>query len=243
MLHDFAKKHGVEWNVTYPSEVLGFAKGNLMNFANAAALYAAVSKEMGTELVFPGSEDFYQKVSVFTDAGLHARFCRWAALEPKAANETFNVVNGDVESWMNLWPRMAEYFGLTVPADQFMRPTPLASERPLIVNPPISVHADAFGMKGLTPQGYVRNQVNLVKWMQQHDVQLAWKKLSDREGLDSTAFEKASWAFADFAWGRDYNSVLSMSKARKLGWIGYLDTWENLEMIFDRLKEERVISK
>ncbi|KAI4601176.1 hypothetical protein KJ359_012364 [Pestalotiopsis sp. 9143b] len=243
ILHDFAKENGVEWNVTYPSEVLGFAKGNLMNFASAAALYAAVSKEMGTELVFPGSEDFYQKATVFTDAGLHARFCRWVALEPKAANEAFNVVNGDVESWMNLWPRMAKYFGLTVPADQFLRPTPLASERPLVPNPPISVHADAIGMKGHTPQSYVRNRINLVKWSQQQNVQAAWKRLSEREGIDSTAFEKASWAFADFAWGRDYNSVLSMSKARKLGWTGYYDTWENLVNVLDTLKVRKAIPK
>lgn len=132
-----------------------------MNFASAAALYAAVSKEMGDELVFPGSENYYQKVTVFTDAGLHARFCRWAALEPRAANEAFNVLNGDVESWMNLWPRLAKYFGLTVSADQFQRPTPLASERPLVPNPPISVHASAIGLEGRTPQSYVRNRINL----------------------------------------------------------------------------------
>lgn len=84
-------------------------------------------------------------------------------------------------------------------------------------------------------------RVSLVKWSQDKDVQAAWKKLSDREGLDSSALEKASWAFADFAWGRDYNVVLSMSKARKLGWTGYYDTWENMSSVFDTLKEERVI--
>lgn len=241
ILHDFSKRHGVDWNVTYPNEVLGFARGNFMNFASAIALYAAVCKEMGTELVFPGAEEFYKNVTVFTDAGLHARFCRWAALEPRAANEAFNVTNGDVESWMNLWPCVARYFGLTVPADQFLRPTPLVDERALMPKPPLSVQADAVGMRDRAPQSYIRTRVSLVKWSQVEEVQAAWKKLSEREGLDPSALEKASWAFADFAWGRDYNVVLSMSKARKLGWTGYYDTWENMSCIFDMLKWEKVI--
>ncbi|ETS75802.1 hypothetical protein PFICI_12746 [Pestalotiopsis fici W106-1] len=244
ILHDFAKTHAIEWNVTYSNEVLGFAKGNFMNFASAIALYAAVSKEMGSELVFPGSEGFYSNnVTVFTDAGLHARFCRWAALEPRAANEAFNVANGDVESWMNLWPRVANYFGLAVPADQFLRPAPLAAERALVPHPPLSVQADAIGLKNRAPQSYVRQRINLVRWAEQKDVQAAWKKLSEREGLDASALEKASWAFADFAWGRDYNVVLSMSKARKLGWTGYYDSWDNLEGIFEMLKDEKIIPK
>ncbi|KAM5352941.1 hypothetical protein ACJ41O_005663 [Fusarium nematophilum] len=243
ILHDFCGKHGIEWNVTYSNEVFGFAKGNFMNFGSAIAIYAALSKELGTELIFPGSEEFYTNVTVFTDATLHARFCRWAALEPRAANEAFNVINGDVESWMNLWPRVAEYFNLTVPADMFLRPTPLASSKPLQAEPPASIHANETGLQGRLPQSYIRQRVDLVQWAQTEEVQTAWKRLSEREGLDADALGKASWAFAGFAWGRDYNVVLSMSKARKLGWTGYLDSWENLEDVFDTLKRERVIPK
>ncbi|RSL48022.1 hypothetical protein CEP54_013103 [Fusarium duplospermum] len=243
ILHEFCEKHGIEWNVTYSSEVLGFAKGNFMNFGSAIAIYAAVSKELGDELVFPGSEEFYTNVTVFTDATLHAQFSRWAALEPRAANEAFNVVNGDVESWMNLWPRVAKYFGLTVPADQFLRDTPLASERPLQPEPPASVLAKEIGLQDSVPQSYIRQRIDLVKWSQTEQVQNAWKKMADREGLDPSALNKASWAFAGFAWGRDYNVVLNMTKSRKLGWTGYLDSWENLESIFDTLQKEKVIPK
>ncbi|RTE75592.1 hypothetical protein BHE90_009948 [Fusarium euwallaceae] len=230
ILHEFCEKHSIEWNVTYSNEVFGFAKGNFMNFASAIAIYAAVSKELGDELVFPGSEEFYTNLTVFTDATLHAQFSRWAVLEPRAANEAFNVVNGDVESWMNLWPRVAKYFGLTVPADQFLRDAPLASERPLAPEPPASVLAKEMGLQDRVPQSYIRQRIDL-------------KKMVDREGLDLSALNKASWAFAGFAWGRNYNVVLNMTKSRKLGWTGYLDSWENLESIFETLQKEKVIPK
>lgn len=227
--------------MTYSNEVFGFARGNFMNLASAVGIYAAISKELGNELVWPGATDFYTNITMFTDAGLHARFCNWAALEPRAANEAFNVVNGDAESWMNLWPRVADYFKLTVPADQFSRATPLASERALPAHPPRSVEAKAAGMEGHTPQSFIRQRIDLVKWSQSKEVQTAWKRMAERDGLDTSALDKASWAFAGFAWGRDYNVSLSMSKARKLGWTGYLDSWENLEGILGELRKNKVI--
>lgn len=75
-----------------------------MNLATAVGIYAATSKELGQDLIFPGSERFYTGFDCFTSADLHAKFCEWAVLESLAANEAFNVVNGDVESWQNLWP-------------------------------------------------------------------------------------------------------------------------------------------
>ncbi|SCO76943.1 related to wound-inducible protein AWI 31 [Fusarium oxysporum] len=243
ILYDFCKRNCVEWNVAFASEVLGFAQGNFMNLASATAIYAVVSKELGDELVFPGSEVFYNNVTCFTDAALHAQFLRWMALEPRAANEGFNVANGDAESWMNLWPRVAKYFGLKVPADQFSREAPLASDKALVSEPPMSVVAKDIGLKGHTPQSYIRQRVDLVKWSKTQEVKDAWKRLADREGLDPEALSKASWAFAGFAWGRDYNNILSMSKSRKIGWTGYLDTWENLESIFRILEDKKVIPK
>ena len=70
-----------------------------MNLGIALGLYAAMTKEFGTDFVFPGSERFYVGFDSFTCSKLHARFCVWAALEPCAAGQAFNVVNGDVEGW------------------------------------------------------------------------------------------------------------------------------------------------
>ena len=47
-----------------------------------------------------------------TDAGQLADHLLWASTTPAAANEDFNIVNGDVfrRSWM--WGRIADWFGL-----------------------------------------------------------------------------------------------------------------------------------
>ena len=57
-----------------------------------------------------------------TCSKLHARFYVWAALEPRAAGQALNVVNGDVESWRTLWPKLAKRFGLRVKPDRFAKP-------------------------------------------------------------------------------------------------------------------------
>lgn len=268
ILHQFCKDHNKEWTVTYPNDVIGFAKGNFMNLATATALYALVSKELRQDLVFPGSPDFYTKFDSFTSSKLHAKFCAWAALERRAANQAFNAVNGDVESWQNIWPKVAAYFGLKVKPDQFQErkvdesdniadmagklgfvqsdlPTSQSSSSPLAKQPPISTRAEELGLKGhgITEQSSVDQQVDLVKWSQRDDVKAAWSKVADREGLDKSAFEKATWGFLGFVLGRNYDLVISMSKARKLGWTGYQDSWESLSEVFQDLEKTGILPK
>lgn len=226
-----------------PNDVIGFAKGNFMNLGSTIAIYAAVCKELGNELPFPGSEVFYTMYDTFTEARFHAEFCVWAALQPLAANQAFNVVNGDAESWQNMWPKVAKHFGLTVPSDQFNRKAPLADTVRLQSQPPISTLAAEIGLEGRTSQSILEQRVNLVKWSQESEVKKAWQKLADRERLDPHAFEKATWAFADFVLGRNYNVVQSMSKARGIGWTGYHDTWKAFENLFVRLENENVVPR
>ncbi len=90
-----AKKGGWEWIVTYPNNVIGVAKGNFMNLASSVAIYAAVNKELTRELEFPRSEKFYNMFDCFTDSKIHGKFNKWAALEPKCGNQSFNIHNGD----------------------------------------------------------------------------------------------------------------------------------------------------
>ena len=41
----------------------------------------------------------------------------WAAQAPEAANQIFNVTNGDVFEWRSVWPAMAETLGVKVGSD------------------------------------------------------------------------------------------------------------------------------
>lgn len=49
-----------------------------------------------------------------------------------------------------------------------------------------------------------------------------------------------SWA--SYVLGRNYSCVASMSKARKLGWTGYADTWDEFEHTFQELEKVRMLS-
>ncbi|MFI7066382.1 SDR family oxidoreductase [Kribbella sp. NPDC050124] len=102
------------WSALRPSVVGGVALGNPMNLAVAIAVYASMSKELGVPLRFPGRPGAYDALLELTDAGLLAKATVWAATAPAAANQAFNITNGDLFRWNELWPKLAGWFGLEV---------------------------------------------------------------------------------------------------------------------------------
>ena len=103
--------------VTYPQDVICFAQANMMYLATALGFYASVLSSVSGnhELGIPGCKENYVAFNRWTSADLQADFCEWAALEPSAGNQAFNVVNGDTESWQNLWSKVCERYGAKVP--------------------------------------------------------------------------------------------------------------------------------
>ncbi|MFI0463917.1 SDR family oxidoreductase [Saccharopolyspora sp. 5N102] len=102
------------WTALRPSVVAGFALGNPMNLAMVIAVYAAISKELGLPLRFPGKPGAYDSLLEMTDAGLLAKATVWAATSERAENQAFNINNGDLFRWRELWPKIAAHFGLEV---------------------------------------------------------------------------------------------------------------------------------
>ncbi|MEO0375984.1 MAG: SDR family oxidoreductase, partial [Cyanobacteria bacterium P01_A01_bin.17] len=90
------------------------------------AVYAAISKELGLPLRFPGSQAAYSALVQVTDAGLLAKAMTWGATSPDAAGEAFNLTNGDAFRWADLWPQFAKFFDMdyespqAIPLAQFM---------------------------------------------------------------------------------------------------------------------------
>lgn len=103
-----------KWSALRPSVVIGFALGNPMNLASVIAIYASMSKELGIPLRFPGKPGAYNSLLEMTDAGLLARATVFIATNPQCGNQAFNINNGDLFRWSELWPRIAQYFGLDV---------------------------------------------------------------------------------------------------------------------------------
>jgi nucleoside-diphosphate-sugar epimerase len=102
------------WSAIRPAVVGGFALGNPMNLALAIAVYASMSKELGLPLRFPGKPGAYDRLLEMTDAGLLARATVWAATDEHCANQAFNITNGDLFRWNEMWPAIARYFKLEV---------------------------------------------------------------------------------------------------------------------------------
>lgn len=100
------------WSAIRPSVVGGTATGNPMNLAMVIAVYASISKELGLPLRFPGKAGAYDKLLEMTDATLLAKATVWAATDPRCANQAFNITNGDLFRWEELWPKLAGWFGL-----------------------------------------------------------------------------------------------------------------------------------
>ena len=112
------------WTALRPEAVCGYAIGNPMNLAMVIAIYAAISKELGLPLRFPGSHAAWRALYQVTSAKILAAASDWAGRTPAARNGIFNITNGDYFRWEFLWPRIAHMFGMECAPPV---PTPLAA--------------------------------------------------------------------------------------------------------------------
>ena len=99
-----------DWTELRPQTLCGFAPGTAMSILPALAVYAAISKELGLPLRFPGKPGAYGAIYQVTESTHLAKAAHWAASEPRCGLEAFNITNGDYFRWRNIWARFAELF-------------------------------------------------------------------------------------------------------------------------------------
>ena len=125
---DYLRRRQAEasWALTIvrPQVIYGEAQGGNMNALPAIGVYGALLKAEGRPLDFPGG---VAPLSEAVDADVVADMLLWAATAPEAADEIFNVTNGDVYTMANVWPVIAESLGMEVGADV---PLSMAAELP-----------------------------------------------------------------------------------------------------------------
>src|SRR5258705_7522886 len=117
---EMGAKQGFNYTALRPQLVTGPTPGAL-NVMPAIGVYAAIRREKGEPFGFPGGPSFVWEAA---DAELVADVMVWAAQSPQAANEAFNITNGDVFEWRNVWPAIAEALGVKTGPDT---PTSLAA--------------------------------------------------------------------------------------------------------------------
>lgn len=102
-----------DWQLTVwrPTVIYGDAPGNNMNPIPVIGAYAALLREEGRPLDFPGRPGA-PTLREAVDADLVAHALAWATEEPRAWGGTFNLTNGDVFMWEHVWPAIAEALGM-----------------------------------------------------------------------------------------------------------------------------------
>ena len=112
-----AKAGGFSWTIFRPQIIVGAAWGAAMNPLLAIAAYAVIRREQGRPFSYPGGAPHVMEL---VDPRLLGEAFQWAATTPAAANETFNITNGDVYAWSEVWPELAAIFGLEQGPDEPM---------------------------------------------------------------------------------------------------------------------------
>jgi nucleoside-diphosphate-sugar epimerase len=116
-LREASSRHGFGMTIFRPQVVFGDVVGVAMNLTPVIGAYAAICREEGIPFSFPGGPPYVLEA---VDARLIAKALAWAAEAPSARNETFNITNGDVFVWQNVWPAIADELGVEPGPDRPM---------------------------------------------------------------------------------------------------------------------------
>ena len=120
LLTERAARHGFRFTIFRPQVVMGLASGSAMNPVASLGAFALVRRELGLPLAFPGHP---HAIVECTDARLLARAIEWSWDCPAADGETFNVTNGDVVAWSDLFPAIARHFGMQMGPPEPLQPS------------------------------------------------------------------------------------------------------------------------
>jgi nucleoside-diphosphate-sugar epimerase len=104
-LRELQRGKAWHWSILRPVLIVGETIGGAMDLIPALGVYAAILREEGRSLDYPGGA---ARVSQAVDVDLLARAIAWAGEADAARNEAFNVTNGDVFTWENVWPAVAD---------------------------------------------------------------------------------------------------------------------------------------
>jgi nucleoside-diphosphate-sugar epimerase len=115
---------GWTFTIWRPQLIVGPNHGVAMNLPPIIGAYAAIRRHEGRPFSFPGGPSRPWEA---VDTRLVADALVWGASAPNAAGETFNLTNGEVFEWRDLWPSLADELGVEVGPDE---PVQLATYLP-----------------------------------------------------------------------------------------------------------------
>jgi nucleoside-diphosphate-sugar epimerase len=100
------------WTESRPPWIIGFSIGKVMNVGVSLGVYAMLLKEMGQPLIWPFGDKPFRALRDYVDAHVLCQGIMWMSTHDHCASNAFNMQNGDYTRWEQLWPKMANYFGM-----------------------------------------------------------------------------------------------------------------------------------
>jgi nucleoside-diphosphate-sugar epimerase len=119
-----ASERGFGYTIFRPQLIVGPNIGVVMNLPPVIGVYASICREEGVPFSFTGGVPYVWEA---VDTRLVANAIYWAVNERAAWGEHYNLTNGEVFSWRDLWPEFAEVLGVEPGPD---RPLSLAEFLP-----------------------------------------------------------------------------------------------------------------
>ncbi len=114
-LREVATADGFAFSIFRPQLIVGPNHGVVMNLPPVIGIYAAIRRELGLPFAFPGGATWVWEAA---DTRLVAGALRWAADAPNAVGETYNLTNGEVFSFRDMWPALGRTLGVPVGVDE-----------------------------------------------------------------------------------------------------------------------------
>ena len=116
---DYIKEKSASANFGYtlfrPQLIVGPNHGVVMDLPPILGAYAAIRKYEGLPFSFPGGADGVWEA---VDVRLVGNACLWAATHNQAHGETYNLTNGEVFMWRDMWPAIADTLGVEMGVDE-----------------------------------------------------------------------------------------------------------------------------
>lgn len=135
-----ATQAGWSWSTIRPHVVCGMSVESPSNILSCIGTFAAILKEMGEPLWFPGNDAAFNAVLTITDADLLLEGMEWAATTSACAGEDFNIVNGDCFRWCDIWPAIAELFEMECSGARDVRLTAFMDDRDALWDQIVAKH-------------------------------------------------------------------------------------------------------
>ncbi|KAI9289595.1 hypothetical protein BC943DRAFT_356551 [Umbelopsis sp. AD052] len=215
LLETYAANKNWRYLITRPNVILGVSKGNYMNFAVSIALYASLQKNLKRDFIWPGNEVEYTTHFDHSSADNNSKFQVYISVNDKVPSGAYNIKDEEGTTFSELWPKIAEYFGLRIPEPHFNEKAKHPKEQ--------STYC----------------QMPLTKYAQEHKAK--WHEIAKKHKLDPSAYDYATWEFVDGCAGRTWPDYMSIEKARKYGWKEERSTLQSYYEVFDELKKMKVI--